>query len=92
MPSPFPGMNPFLEQNLVWHDFHERLIPLIADMLAAQVDPAFVVKIDERIYIHELPGESRRFIGRGDVAIPRDPAAQPMTGAPSGVPPKKSSV
>jgi hypothetical protein len=36
MPSPFPGMNPFLEQAAVWHDFHERAIPLMADMLELQ--------------------------------------------------------
>ena len=23
MPSPFPGMNPYLEQDDVWHDFHK---------------------------------------------------------------------
>ncbi len=33
MPSPFPGMNPFLEQERVWHDFHKRFIPTAAEML-----------------------------------------------------------
>ena len=23
MPSPFPGMNPWLEQDGIWHDFHQ---------------------------------------------------------------------
>lgn len=81
MPSPFPGMNPYLEQSLVWHDFHERAIPLMADMLAAQLDPAFVVKIDEQIYLQELPADSRRLIGRGDVTIPRNPAAESASGS-----------
>ena len=27
MPSPFPGMNPYLEQPDVWHDFHQGFIP-----------------------------------------------------------------
>ena len=27
MPSPFPGMNPFLEQEDVWQDFHDSFIP-----------------------------------------------------------------
>ena len=35
MPSPFPGMNPFLEQDDVWHDFHEKIIPMIAERLAS---------------------------------------------------------
>jgi hypothetical protein len=26
MPSPFPGMNPWLEQDDVWEDFHSRYL------------------------------------------------------------------
>lgn len=47
MPSPFPGMNPYLEQDDVWHDFHERLIPAAAQALEEQVGPDYIVKIDE---------------------------------------------
>jgi hypothetical protein len=49
MPSPFPGMNPYLEQPRVWHDFHERFLPAIADHLAGQAEPRYVVKIDEHV-------------------------------------------
>ncbi len=28
MPSPFPGMNPYLEQDDAWHDFHRWAIGL----------------------------------------------------------------
>lgn len=86
MASPFPGMNPYLEQTIVWHDFHERAIPLMADILAAQLDPAFVVKIDEHIYLQELPGDARRLLGRGDVLIPRNPAAQASSGSLATLP------
>src|SRR4051794_24334919 len=68
MPSPFPGMNPYLEQADVWTDFHDRLIPAIADSLAAQVDPHHIVKITEQLYIHEPPASSRRLVGRADVS------------------------
>ena len=61
MPSPFPGMNPYLEQEDAWHDFHERFMPLAAERIAAQVDPRYIVKIDEHVYIHELSAEQRRF-------------------------------
>lgn len=71
MPSPFPGMNPFLEQDDAWHDFHERFIPLIADRLVAQVRPNYIVKIDEHVYIHEIPSDARHFLGRADVALAR---------------------
>ena len=69
MPSPFPGMNPYLEQESVWHDFHERALPLAADLIGAQVLPRYFVKIDEHMYVHELGEEHRRFIGRGDLWV-----------------------
>jgi hypothetical protein len=42
-------MNPYLEQDDAWHDFHERFLPLVADLLITQVRPNYIVKIDEHI-------------------------------------------
>jgi hypothetical protein len=81
MPSPFPGMNPYLEQERVWHDFHERFCPRVAEVLTAQVRPRYVVKIDEHDYVHELPEGPRQFLGRADVGITNPAAA---AGAPRG--------
>ena len=47
MPSPFPGMNPFLEQEDAWSDFHERFIPVAAEDIGRQVRPGYIVKIDQ---------------------------------------------
>lgn len=69
MPSPFPGMNPYLEQEDVWHDFHERFMPAAAEMLLPQVRPDYIIKLDEHAYIHELPADQRRLAGRPDVAV-----------------------
>ena len=69
MPSPFPGMNPYLEQEDVWHDFHERFIPVVAEMLLPQVRPRYIVRLDQQAYVHELPAEQRRLIGRPDVYV-----------------------
>lgn len=76
MPSPFPGMNPYLEQDDAWHDFHERFMPLVADRIASQVDPRYIVKIDEHVFIHEFSADERRFLGRADISVAR--------GAPHG--------
>src|SRR4051794_30531624 len=57
MPSPFPGMNPYLEQDDVWHDFHEKFLPALAEQLVPQVRPHYIVKLDEHVYVHELPEE-----------------------------------
>ncbi len=69
MSSPFPGMNPFLERDAVWHDFHESFMPTVREVLAVQVRPRYLIKIDEHIYIHELPAQTRRLVGRGDIAL-----------------------
>lgn len=34
MPSPFPGMNPYLENPELWSEVHSRLIVAIADDLS----------------------------------------------------------
>jgi hypothetical protein len=64
-------MNPFLEQDDAWHDFHEKIIPAIAECLVLQVRPGYIVKIDEHVYGHELPLEPRRYLGRADVFVSR---------------------
>src|SRR5437764_3347513 len=68
MPSPFPGMNPYLEQVSVWRGFHERLLPRMADRLGEQILPRYFVDIDETLYVHP-PDEHRRLIGYGDAVV-----------------------
>ena len=70
MPSPFPGMNPYLEQASVWEDFHQAFATEIRESLAAQVRPSFFVKLEERVFIHEPSSEERlRLLGKPDVAL-----------------------
>src|SRR5262245_17621717 len=69
MPSPFPGMNPYLEQEDVWHDFHQRFATAVAEALGPQVFPSYIVKIDEHIFIHEPPAEQRQLLGRPDTFL-----------------------
>jgi hypothetical protein len=38
-------------------------------MLLPQIRPNYIVKIDEHAYIHELPAENRRPLGRPDIAL-----------------------
>ena len=39
MPTPFPGMAPYLERAEVWEEVHTRLLVAIADALGPQVRP-----------------------------------------------------
>ena len=73
MPSPFPGMNPYLEQPAVWQDFHNALVLHIREALMPQVRPQFIVKLEEFVFIHEPPAEERgKLVGRPDVSILSD--------------------
>jgi hypothetical protein len=75
MRSPFPGMDPYLEQATVWHDFHESMIYECRRLLVPQISPAYVAKLDEHIYVHELGADERRFMGRGDMTVAERPDA-----------------
>jgi hypothetical protein len=50
MPTPFPGMDPYLEQPGIWQQVHTRLIVAIADALVPKVSPKYRVDIELRVY------------------------------------------
>ncbi len=54
MPSPLPGMDPYLEDPSLWPDLHQRLITYIAEALQPQVRPKYIARIGERIELAEL--------------------------------------
>jgi Protein of unknown function (DUF4058) len=73
MPSPFPGMNPYLEA--IWHDFHERFLPAAAAYLVPQIRPKYFVSIDENVYLHDVPHDEQKPLGRPDLALIRGQVA-----------------
>ncbi|MBI2806721.1 MAG: DUF4058 family protein [Planctomycetes bacterium] len=69
MPSPFPGMNPFLEREYTWKDFHDTLLFFIRGNLVPQVRPSFIVQIGEYLFVHEPSAEQRLLLGHADVSL-----------------------
>jgi Protein of unknown function (DUF4058) len=55
MPSPFPGMDPYLEEPALWPSVHNRLIPYIADTLNSKMPEGYVATIEERVFLVEPP-------------------------------------
>ncbi|RLS44009.1 MAG: DUF4058 family protein [Planctomycetota bacterium] len=55
MPSPFPGMDPFIEGQK-WKGFHTRFIAAIGDALMPHVRPRYVVDVEEDIYLAKEDG------------------------------------
>ena len=67
MPSPFPGMNPWLEQEGLWLDFHTKFLTAINERLVGQVRPKYIVLIEQHIYVHEVT--ESRLVGIADLSL-----------------------
>ena len=68
MPSPFPGMDPYLESPQVWPDFHSRFINVMSEQLVPLVRPRYSVRIEERVYL-EFEPEGREGPIRPDLTL-----------------------
>ena len=55
MPSPFPGMDPFLERNL-WTSFHALFATQIVRELNSKLGPQYVALAQQR-YVMAISGE-----------------------------------
>jgi hypothetical protein len=87
MSSPFPGMDPYLEDPGRWPDVHHRLITIASDALTERLRPKYYVRIEERVYIsgEEDPG---RTVIAPDIRIAARPGREghpPESAEPAGV-------
>jgi Protein of unknown function (DUF4058) len=53
MPSPFPGMNPYLEHPQLWSEVHHRLITAIAISIESNLSLQYRVAIEKRTYLSD---------------------------------------
>ncbi|OKH29701.1 hypothetical protein NIES2101_43100 [Calothrix sp. HK-06] len=67
MPSPFPGMNPYLENPALWSEFHNLLISSISQTLNPILRPKYRVAIEQRVY--QTTDRDSLLIGVPDVAV-----------------------
>lgn len=75
MPTPFPGMDPFLERAGIWEEFHTRLIVAIADELGPLVRPHYRVSVEQRTYL--TVAEMPELVGKPDVLLSAPPGSRP---------------
>ncbi len=59
MKSPFPGMDPYLEQH--WRSVHHRLITYACDQLRPMLPPDLRSTIEERVFVESEEGDRREF-------------------------------
>jgi hypothetical protein len=82
MPSPFPGMDPYLEGSL-WPDVHHRLATVFCDLLAPQISPAYVARLNLYTVIDTAPEEDVGIM-YPDVEILRRKVEEPERGYSGG--------
>jgi hypothetical protein len=78
MPSPFPGMDPYIESSGRWSDFHLNMVSAIRGQLNARLPSRFVASSEQYVWVHEQ--ETRRRRGAPDVFVTdRSEPAAPAT-------------
>jgi hypothetical protein len=92
MPSPFPGMDPYIEAPELWPNMHLSLIAEIRNALNIVLPPNYVADIGERVFLEHFPGSmgpdvavvkfpktpKPKFSHDGGVAVAVDVCDEPM--------------
>ena len=68
MPSPFPGMDPYLEQTAVFPGLHDRLIAYLSESLQSRLPEPYYAEISDRVWFEV----SSRAIGPDVNVLKRD--------------------
>jgi hypothetical protein len=79
MPSPFPGMDPYLEM-VEWQDFHLAFMTAIRRQLTPLIGPKYLARLERRIFLESHFDETREFYP--DLEIIPSPAGE-NSGLPS---------
>jgi len=72
MPTPFPGMDPYLEHPNLWKEVHTGLIIEIQKYLTPRLRPKYRVAVEQRSYLETVDDEL--FIGLPDVLVRHSPS------------------
>jgi hypothetical protein len=78
--SPFPGMDPFVENPAYGLDFHARFVNFWCEAVADALPPNYEASLGERVYLVEHEPEARK-LGYPDVAVTQ--ADTGSSGAPA---------
>jgi hypothetical protein len=90
MPSPFPGMNPYLENPELWTEVHHRLITAIAIAITLPLRPKYRVAIEKRTYLSE--GDQSIEVGIPDVSVLSQTATRPTRSPITTLPELSESI
>jgi hypothetical protein len=70
MPSPFPGMDPYLEDADFWPDVHATLLPFLREGIRSVLPSGYSAKIDQHVWLQEERDDPELLIlGRPDIFV-----------------------
>ena len=84
MPSPFPGMDPYLEDPGLWPDVHHGLISEMQAALNRVLRPRYHARIEERVYISDENDPGRTVIVP-DLRVAEGPGETRAPGGPTPI-------
>ena len=87
MPSPFPGMDPYIEAYGDWVDFHNRFSTYCCDYLNERLPEGYAASVDTRLKLVRADDEVVEGRMRPDLGVHRGPttATSPASGLAGGV-------
>ena len=59
MPSPFPGMDPYLEGSVYWAGFRARFIVAMSDAITGQLPPGYYAEVEQHVWLEDEAGDDR---------------------------------
>jgi hypothetical protein len=79
MPSPFPGMDPYLEHHSLWKRVHDMLVVMMIEPLQVQLLPRYMAVLEGRLLLRPLdqPAAPAKF----NLRLPDVVVTEPRLGA-----------
>ena len=85
MPTPFPGMDPYLEHPNHWHGFHTKLVVQMTYSLVRGLPGGYFADTEEMLFIHKASAEERRqHYADADASIALHPSRRQSGGEDGG--------
>src|SRR5580704_9755101 len=76
MPSPFPGMDPYLEDPAYWSDFHASFLLYLRDTINEGLPANYEARIDEKVNLVETVPDRIKLL-EPDLALSQDRPSLP---------------
>src|SRR4051812_9118910 len=70
MPSPFPGMNPYFENEYAWRDFYVLFLGAVAHFFSAQTAYRYVVLLQRQEYYRDISQDPTPRLWPKDADLP----------------------